>query len=108
MGEAAERVIEFRPNPKQVKFLTATNKYVAFGGARGGGKSWAIRVKSILLANRWAGIKILIVRRTLVELRNNHIDPMKQLLRGMAKYNQQERKFIFPNGSTVKIGRAHV
>ena len=101
MAEAAERVIEFRPNPKQVRFLKATNKYVAFGGARGGGKSWAIRVKSILLANRWAGIKILIVRRTLVELRNNHIEPLRGLLRGLAKYNQQERKFIFPNGSTI-------
>ena len=100
MSEAA-RIIEFKPNPKQVKFLKAKEKYVAFGGARGGGKSWTIRTKAFLLANRWAGIKILIVRRTLVELRNNHIDPLKQLLNGIAKYNQQERKFIFPNGSTI-------
>ena len=100
MSEAA-RIIEFKPNPKQVKFLKAKEKYVAFGGARGGGKSWGIRAKAVLLANRWAGIKILIVRRTLVELRNNHIDPLKQLLNGIAKYNQQERKFIFPNGSTI-------
>ena len=97
------RIIEFHPNPKQVRFLKAKAKHTAFGGARGGGKSWAIRVKSWLLANRWPGIKILIVRRTLVELRNNHIDPMKAMLRGYAKYNQQERKFIFPNGSTISF-----
>ena len=96
-------VIEYRPNPKQVRFLKAKQKHVAFGGARGGGKSWAIRVKARLLANRYAGIKILIVRRTLVELRNNHIDPLKAMLRGYAKYNQQERKFIFPNGSTISF-----
>ena len=102
MGEAT-RIIDFKPNPKQVKFLTANQKYVAFGGARGGGKSWAIRVKAFLLANRWAEIKILIVRRTLVELRNNHIDPLKGLLKGLARYNQQERKFIFPNGSTISF-----
>ena len=99
----SEYVIEYRPNPKQVRFLKAKKKHVAFGGARGGGKSWAIRVKARLLANRYAGIKILIVRRTLVELRNNHIDPLKAMLRGYAKYNQQERKFIFPNGSTISF-----
>ena len=97
----SERVITIRPNRKQMRFLQAKAKYVAFGGARGGGKSWAIRVKSCLLANRWPGIKVLIVRRTLVELRNNHIDPLKGMLAGLARYNQQERKFIFPNGSTI-------
>ena len=102
MADAA-RVIEFRPNRKQLRFLQAKEKHVAFGGARGGGKSWAIRTKALLLANRWPGIKILIVRRTLVELRNNHIEPLKALLRGLAKYNQQERKFIFPNGSTISF-----
>ena len=103
MSEARTRVIEFRPNPKQALFLKAHTKHIAFGGARGGGKSWSIRVKAWLLANRWAGIKILIVRRTLVELRNNHIDPLKAMLKGFAKYNQQERKFIFPNGSTISF-----
>lgn len=95
------KVVEFNPNRKQYAFLKAKAKYVAFGGARGGGKSWAIRLKACLLARRWAGIKVLIVRRTLVELRNNHIDPLKSLLKGLARYNQQERKFIFPNGSTI-------
>ena len=102
MSEAAN-VIEYRPNRKQLRFLRAKAKHVGFGGARGGGKSWAIRVKGRLLANRWPGIKILIVRRTLVELRNNHIDPLKAMLRGYAKYNQQERKFIFPNGSSISF-----
>ena len=98
-----QKVIEFRPNRKQLRFLQAKQKYVAFGGARGGGKSWAIRTKAVMLANRFAGIKILIVRRTLVELRNNHIEPLKILLKGLARYNQQERRFIFPNGSTISF-----
>ena len=42
----SERVIEIRPNRKQLRFLQAKAKHVAFGGARGGGKSWAIREKS--------------------------------------------------------------
>ena len=97
----SENVIEIRPNRKQLLFLKAKARYVAFGGARGGGKSWGVQKKAMLLALRWPGIKILIVRRTLVELRNNHIEPMKAMLRGYAKYNQQERKFTFFNGSTI-------
>ena len=77
----SERVVELKPNPKQTLFLRSKRRYVGFGGARGGGKSWSIRVKSVLLANRWPGIKILIVRRTLVELRNNHVEPLKGFLR---------------------------
>ena len=75
-----------RPNPRQREFLACEKKYVAFGGARGGGKSWAVRTKAKLLALRYAGIKLLIVRRTLRELQNNHIDPLRQELAGIAKY----------------------
>lgn len=102
-AEGKMNIIEFRPNRKQLRFLMAKAWHVGFGGARGGGKSWAIRVKAFLLALRFAGIKILIVRRTLVELRNNHIEPLKQLLKGLARYNQTERKFTFPNGSTISF-----
>ena len=56
------------PNPRQREFLACEKKYVAFGGARGGGKSWAVRCKAKLLALRYAGIRILLVRRSLAEL----------------------------------------
>ena len=32
-----------KPYPKQAKFFLENAKYVAYGGARGGGKSWAAR-----------------------------------------------------------------
>ena len=35
-----------RPNPRQRLFFQAKQKYVIFGGARGGGKSWAVRWKA--------------------------------------------------------------
>ena len=38
-----------RPNPKQDIFLRDRHKHVGYGGARGGGKSWAIRMKALLL-----------------------------------------------------------
>ena len=39
-----------RPYPKQIEFFEAHTKYIAYGGARGGGKSWAARIKAVLLA----------------------------------------------------------
>ena len=68
------------PNEKQKLFLADNHRHVAYGGARGGGKSWAVRVKAILLCLNWPGIKILIVRKTYKELTNNHIVPLQQMI----------------------------
>ena len=92
------------PSEKQKLFLKASTKHVAFGGARGGGKSWSVRTKSKLLCLRYAGIKILIVRRTYAELINNHINFLRAELNGIARYNKTEKVFTFSNGSTIKFG----
>ena len=92
------------PNEKQKIFLSAKQKYTAYGGARGGGKSWAIRTKAKLLAFKWPGIKILIMRRTYPELQANHIDILKaELVPDFAKYNTTDKKLTFSNGSTIKF-----
>ena len=90
--------------PKQWLFMTDKHRHIAYGGARGGGKSWAVRAKGKLLALRYPGIKILIVRQTMPELRNNHIDQLRTELKGFAKYNQTEKIFRFPNGSSIAFG----
>ena len=92
------------PNEKQRRFLLDRHRHIAYGGARGGGKSWAVRTKAKLLALRYAGIKLLIVRRTLRELQNNHIDPLRQELAGVAKYKAADKRFEFPNGSVLTFG----
>ena len=92
------------PSEKQKLFLQARTKHIGFGGARGGGKSWAVRTKAKLLCLRFSGIKILIVRRTFPELINNHINPLREELHGIANYNKNEKIFHFPNGSTIKFG----
>ena len=51
------------------------------------------------------GIKILIVRKTLQELRNNHINPLKMMIpRQIATYNTTEKVFTFYNKSTIVFG----
>ena len=93
-----------RPNPRQQEFLRCRKKYVAFGGARGGGKSWAVRTKAKLLALRYPGIRLLLVRRTYQELEANHIRFLRQELAGLAEYRATARQFVFPNGSVLDFG----
>lgn len=96
--------IDFEVSRPQYRFLTAAQKYVGYGGARGGGKSWCVRTKAKLLCWQYPGIKILIVRRTYAELENNHIIPLREELTGLAKYNKTEKRFTFPNRSSIKFG----
>ncbi|MEG2924074.1 MAG: phage terminase large subunit [Oscillospiraceae bacterium] len=92
------------PNEKQRQFLIAQTRFVAYGGARGGGKSWAVRQKAMLLAAEFAGIRMLLLRRTFPELRENHILPLQKSLIGLATYKDSEKAFTFINGSRLKFG----
>ena len=98
--------------PKQEQFMRSKKRYVAYGGARGGGKSFAGRWKAILLAMRYSGIQVLLVRRTLPELRENHLIPLQRVLKTekrdrnekLAQYKDASKEFIFGNGSRIKLG----
>ena len=92
------------PNEKQKLFLQCRAKYIAFGGARGGGKSWAVRTKAKLMALRYPGIRLLLVRRTYQELENNHIRFLRRELAGIAEYRATGRQFVCPNGSVLDFG----
>ena len=92
------------PNPKQARFFESRRRFIGYGGARGGGKSWALRTKFILLALEYPNLKLLLLRKTLPELRENHLLPMLEQLNGIAKYKKDERAFIFPNGSRIRLG----
>lgn len=92
------------PNPRQKEFFAAKVRFVAYGGARGGGKSWAVRKKAMLLALRYPGIRMLLARRTLGEVWDNHILPLQQDLAGIARYRDAEKAFLFANGSRLKFG----
>ena len=92
------------PNLKQQQFFLSSARHVAYGGARGGGKSWAIRRKFVLLALKYDSLRLLLLRRTLPELRENHVIPLLAELAGWAKYSSEEKAFTFPNGSRIKLG----
>lgn len=93
-----------KPNEKQRLFLTDAHSVVGYGGARGGGKSWAVRTKAVIMALSHSGIKQLIVRRTYPELTNNHILPLRAKLHGIVKYNDRDKRMVFRNGSAIHFG----
>ena len=96
-----------KANPKQAQFFASRTLYTAYGGARGGGKSWAVRVKAVGGALAYPGIKILLLRRTYPELQQNHITPIiKMVPQTLAAYNGSQRAMYFKNGSTIKFGHA--
>lgn len=111
--EAEGRVIvlEGVPQPKQEQFFLADTRHVAYGGARGGGKSWSLRRKLVLRCLTYPGSKALLLRRTYPELLTNHVNPLRLELKtdkkdGLAKYNSTEKVFTFLNGSTLRMGYA--
>ena len=96
--------VRLTPSPKQWQFMTAPQRFVAYGGARGGGKSWVVRLNAIRYALDNPGSRQLIVRKTYAEVIANHVEPMMQLLGKQARYNKTDKIIRFPNGSIIKFG----
>ena len=98
---STERVVQIKgkPNAKQREFFASRAKYTAYGGARGGGKSWALRRKLVGLCLNFPGIKCLLIRRSLGELKSNHLAPLLAEYGEILKFHEGERAVVFQNGS---------
>lgn len=92
------------PNDKQSALLQADTKYIAYGGARGGGKSWVARVLAAIFCMTYVNLQVLLMRRTYPELEANHIRPLQRELKGIAVFKDAKKLFQFPNGSFIKLG----
>lgn len=95
--------IIFRPNAgPQTDFLAASEREVLYGGAAGGGKSYAILAD----ASRDAGNgnhRAIIIRRTNDELReliSKSHELYPQAYPG-AKFRQQQSTWVFPSGASI-------
>ncbi|MCC8047884.1 MAG: phage terminase large subunit [Oscillospiraceae bacterium] len=106
MAEEGEITLDLgRANPKQALFYASRTLYTAYGGARGGGKTHALRIKAVSGALTWAGIRILVLRRTYPELQSGHIKPIVRLVPPeLGRYNTTQRTMYFVNGSTIRFG----
>jgi len=100
------REIRVRLQPKQQLFKTAIDYYpvTLFGGARGGGKSYALRNIFLGKCAEIPGTTAAIFRKTFPELDANHIRPLFQehpLLRDF--WSESKKLLSLPNGSTLQF-----
>jgi phage terminase large subunit len=90
---------------KQKQFIDATADEVLFGGAAGGGKSYAQIIDATLKALQYPGIRQLILRRTFPELKRSLIlVAMLIIPKQIAKYNSSDHVWRFINGSVIEFG----
>ena len=92
------------PNERQKLFFASRATYTAYGGARGGGKSWALRRKLVGLCLKYPGIRCLLVRRSYAELKSNHVEPLLREYKTLLTYRDSEKAILFPNDSRISLG----
>jgi len=103
-----DRDVIFKPNPgPQTIFLAASEREVFYGGARGGGKSYAMLVDPL----RYCGYKAfrgVLIRRTMPELRDLIFKAhgiYEKAFPG-TKWKAQDSTFYFPSGARMEFGYA--
>ena len=103
-----EENVVFRPNKgPQTEFLASSEREVFYGGARGGGKSYAMLVDPLRYCDK-SHHRALLLRRSMPELRDmiNHSQRLYGRAFPGAKWREQEKEWRFPSGARIEFGYA--
>lgn len=97
--------INFEITKKQKMFIEATQDEVLYGGAAGGGKSFAQLIDAFLYAVKYKNSKQLILRRTFPELERSLIlNSLTMYPQNLTTYNTSKHIWKFRNGSIIEFG----
>ncbi len=103
-----EQEVIFEPNSgPQTQFLAASEREVFYGGARGGGKSYAMLIDPLRYCDKQKH-RGLLLRRSMPELRDliNHSQQLYPKAYPGAKWREQEKEWRFPSGAKIEFGYA--
>ena len=98
----------FKPNDgPQTSFLASAEREVFYGGARGGGKSYAMLVDPLRYCHK-ANHRALLIRRSMPELRDMITHSQRLYSRAFkgARWREQEKEWRFPSGARIEFGYA--
>ena len=103
-----EQEVIFQPNEgPQTQFLAAAEREVFYGGARGGGKSYAMLIDPLRYCDKQKH-RGLLLRRSMPELRDliNHSQQLYPKAFPGARWREQEKEWRFPSGAKIEFGYA--
>lgn len=103
-----ETVIAYEANLRQQVFHAAPEKYKLYGGAMGGGKTWALCAEAIALSCDYPGNRGYICRHTSVSFQRTTFLTLDAMLNKtdliQQHYKSSPAYYLFKNGSRIYYG----